>query len=375
MSRILIVDDDLELCRSLSRAFSQLRPDLAILTANSAAQAVRMMQERSVDIVLTDLQMPEMDGFELVSWLRSHCPDVSVFTMSAYGTQETPTQTASVGAVDFFRKPVDPTALLARLTDALAQTVHGHLNYVSLASFLQLLEMERKSCTLAVSYGDSVGHLVVRRGQLVSARSGQRQGQDAAITIIAWPYPSISISRDCSDAPSTIQSSLGFIIMEAMRLQDEAALSAAKAEGHGSVWPTPRRTWRPTGTPNSDVPPPDSSRSRNGESLLPSGARGMAVVETATGNVLRAASREDCPIGELARMASQLLIQEAQTLEMCGNGAGEGVEELVLSTSSRCDVIRPLGANEFALLVFAPEETNLVMARIELEHFIANRRQ
>jgi hypothetical protein len=48
----------------------------------------------------------------------------------------------------------------------------------------------------------------------------------------------------------------------------------------------------------------------------------------------------------------------------------EGVEELVLSTSSRCDVIRPLNQHAFALLVFAPEETNLVMARIELEQFI-----
>jgi DNA-binding response OmpR family regulator len=371
MSRILIVDDDLELSRSLARAFGKLRPDLAILTAPSAAQAIRMMQERSVDIVLTDLQMPEMDGFELLAWLRSHCPDVSVFMMSAYGTSETAAKIGSLGGLDYFPKPVDATAVLARLTDALAQSVHGHVNYVSLASFLQLLEMERKTCTLSVSYGDSTGYLVVRRGQLVAARSGEKSGEEAAITIVAWPYPSISISRQCVETPVTINSSLGFILIEAMRIQDEAARNAPVAEGHGSVWPTPRRTWRPTGTPASDKPPPDSSRGRNVELSLPSGARGMALVETATGNVLRAASRDDCPLGELARMASQLLLQEAATLELCSIGSGEGVEELVLSTSTRCDVIKPLGATEFALLVFAPEETNLVMARIELEHFIA----
>lgn len=371
MSRILIVDDDPELSRALARAFSKLRPDLAVLTAHSGARAVQLMQERSVDVVLTDLQMPEMDGFELLTWLRSHCPDVSVFTMSAYGTPATAAQVDSLGGLDFFSKPVDATAVLSRLTDALAQSVHGHVNYVSLASFLQLLEMERKSCTLNVSYGDSSGYLVVRRGQLAAAGIGDKRGEEAAITIVAWPYPSISISRHCVDAPSTIQSSLGFIVMEAMRLQDEAARNAHVDGGYGSVWPTPRRTWRPTGTPGSDQPPPAASKAERADSILPSGARAMALVETATGNVLRAASREDCPIGELARMAAQLLLQEAATLELCGNGSGEGLEELVLSTSSRCDVIRPLGATEFALLVFAPEETNLVMARIELQHFIA----
>ncbi len=371
MSRILLVDHDQELSRSLARAFGKLRPDLAFLTAPSAGQAMQMMRERSVDIVLAELQMPGMDGLELLGWLREHCPDVSAFVMSAYGTSETAAQVEAVGGVDFFAKPLDATAVMARLTDTLAQSVHGHVSYVSLASFLQLLEMERKTCTLNVSYGDSAGCLVVRRGQLVAARIGDKSGEEAAITIVAWPFPSISISRQCVEIPSTIQSSLGFIVMEAMRLQDEAARNAPPTDGHGSVWPTPRRTWRPSTLTASDRPPPDSSRGRNGELALPSGARGMALVETATGNVLRAASRDDCPIGELARMASQLLLHEAATLELCSNGAGEGVEELVLSTSTRCDVIKPLGATEFALLVFAPEETNLVMARIELEHFIA----
>jgi hypothetical protein len=67
-------------------------------------------------------------------------------------------------------------------------------------------------------------------------------------------------------------------------------------------------------------------------------------------------------------MASQVLLQQASILKLCIET--EGVEELVLSTSSRCDVIRPVTANAFALLVFAPDETNLMMARIELDQFI-----
>jgi CheY-like chemotaxis protein len=375
MSRILIVEDDPEQARALSRAFSKLRPDLAILTAANGAEAMRLVSERSVDVVLTDLQMPEMDGFELIRWLHAHRPDIAVFSMSAYGAPSTAAQVGALGAIEYFAKPVDPSAVLARLTDSLAQAVCGQVHYVSLASFLQLLEMERKTCTLTVSQGDKTGLLAIRNGVLVAARTAELQGQAAAISIVAWSFPSIVISRHCDDAPSTIQSSLGFIVMEAMRVQDEAARASARgADGNGSAWPAPRRTWRPSIAP-SDRPAPESSRGRNGEAVgLPSGARGLALVETTTGNVLRAASRDDCPIGELARMASQLLLQEAATLQLSGGADGEGVEELVLSTSSRCDVIRPINVNEFALLVYAPEETNLVMARIELEHFIATHR-
>jgi CheY-like chemotaxis protein len=373
MSRILIVDDDVELLRSLSRTFERLRPDLKFLTAQDGAQAVRLLSQSEVDVVLTDLQMPGLDGFELLSWLREHRPNVSAFTMSAFGTAETARQVSALGVVEHFAKPIDATRVLANLTDALAQTVSGHVNYVSLASFLQLLEMDRKTCTLTITHGHQSGVLVVRRGVLVSARTGEQQGEPAAVTIVAWAYPTIGISRQCDEGPSTIHSSLGFIVMEAMRVQDEAArLSTGASDRNSSVWPGPRRTRRPSGLPSER--PPESTNGKNGDMGLPSGAHGLAVVETATGNVLRAASRGDCPIGELARMASQLLLQEAATLELCSAAEGEGVEELVLSTSSRCDVIRPLGKNEFALLVFAPEETNLVMARIELDHFIATYR-
>jgi hypothetical protein len=148
---------------------------------------------------------------------------------------------------------------------------------------------------------------------------------------------------------------------------DEAARHRGNKEASGSGWPIPRRTWRPA----QNQPPGATFESSRppGELGLPGGASGLAVVETSTGNVLRSASREDCPIGDLARLASQLLLQEAATLRLCGDA--EGVEELVLSTTTRCDVIRPLSATEFALLVFIPEETNLVIARLELDHFIA----
>jgi len=384
----LIVDDDAVQARALARAFSQMRPELTVLTANSGLDATRLMSERGVDLVLTDLQMPEMDGFELVAWILSHCPDVAVFTMSAFGSEQTASRLESLGAIEYFTKPLDAKLALARLSEALSQSVHGHVQNVSLASFLQLMEMERKTCSLTIRSDDKLGVLVVRKGELIDARSAELRGEAAAIAIIAWPNSSITISRHGESGPAAIQKPLGFIVMEAMRIQDEVARNApAPSDSNGSLFPVARRSWRPNGAGsepspslNASLSPSPSLSPANGSSLpaacdlgLPSGASALAIVETATGAVLHFAAKDRCPVAELARSAALVVRHQVNTLSLCNEH--EGIEELVLSTSTYCDVIRPIGngLTQFALLVFTPEETNLVMARLELERFIAGR--
>jgi CheY-like chemotaxis protein len=374
VTRLLIVDDDELQARALARAFSRLRPDLTLLTASSGAEATRLMSERGFDLVLTDLQMPEMDGFELVAWILSNCPDVAVFTMSAFGSEQTTSRLDGLGGIEYFTKPLDVKPALDRLTDAIDQSVRGHVQNVSLASFLQLMEMERKTCNLTIRCDDKVGVLVVRKGQLIDARSGELNGEDAAISIIAWPNSSIVISRHGEVGPPVIQKPLGFIVMEAMRVQDEAARNAP-TPSNGSAFPTARRSFRPNGAIcEPSLPPANGSDLSAARAVgLPSGASAIAVVETATGAVLQFAAKDGCPLAELARSAALVVRYQVKTLSLCSSN--EGLEELVLSTTSYCDVIRPIGKDfaHFALLVYTPEETNLVMARLELDSFIASR--
>jgi hypothetical protein len=224
------------------------------------------------------------------------------------------------------------------------------------------MEMERKTCSLTVNCEDHMGLLVLRKGELIDARTGDMQGEPAAIRIIAWPNPSISISGYGELGERRIETPLGFIVMEAMRVQDEAARSAPLPEG-ASELPPARKSVRPP--PRLSSAPPTET--------LSFGTTAVAIVDTATGSVLRSAARDGCPIGELARTASQVLRQQAVMLDLCDRT--EGIEELVLTTTTHCDVIRPLDSQEFALLIFVPDETNLVMARLELQRFVNTKPQ
>jgi len=222
MTRVLIVDDDAAQLRSLARSIAARRDDLTVVTAGNGVEAIRELEAGAVDLVLTDIQMPEMNGFELLAWMLKNQPHVSVFTMTAYPDHESMARLRELGDVECFTKPLDVQTLIDRLSETVSDGMRGHVRNISLASFLQLIEIERKTCTLVVESGQSLGHLYLWEGSLVDARTASGRGEAAAYAIMAWPAPAITILSHCATEERTVDSPMSFIIMEAMRLKDEA---------------------------------------------------------------------------------------------------------------------------------------------------------
>ncbi|MBT8397273.1 MAG: response regulator, partial [Gemmatimonadetes bacterium] len=83
LSRILLVDDERDLCRTLGAHLSDLGHE--VLSVQSAEEALNVVTEFSPDIVLTDVQMPGMDGFELLDRLRDSSPELDVVVITGYG--------------------------------------------------------------------------------------------------------------------------------------------------------------------------------------------------------------------------------------------------------------------------------------------------
>ncbi|NOX80450.1 MAG: DUF4388 domain-containing protein [Deltaproteobacteria bacterium] len=97
----------------------------------------------------------------------------------------------------------------------------GRIEGVSLASFLQLLEQERKSCTLIVSSGDQEGRFYFEEGVLVDAGSDGENGQEAASAILSWPHPSFSVAK-AEDRMHRITLPLAHILLAAAKVHDES---------------------------------------------------------------------------------------------------------------------------------------------------------
>ncbi|HEY4444098.1 MAG TPA: sigma-54 dependent transcriptional regulator [Steroidobacteraceae bacterium] len=106
---VLIVDDEPDLCELLSITLQRM--DLSPRTANTVAVAQRMLKTEQFDLCLTDMQLPDGDGLELVKWIQQHCASVPVAVITAHGNMETAVRALKLGAFDFVSKPLDLAGL------------------------------------------------------------------------------------------------------------------------------------------------------------------------------------------------------------------------------------------------------------------------
>ena len=113
MARILAVDDSSSMRRMLNFALSNGGFD--VLEAEDGQQALEIAQSEDVDLVLTDINMPRMNGFELIEKLRE-LPSykfVPILTLTTESSVEKKARGRAAGATGWIVKPFDPTQLLS----------------------------------------------------------------------------------------------------------------------------------------------------------------------------------------------------------------------------------------------------------------------
>ncbi|MBK8994233.1 MAG: sigma-54-dependent Fis family transcriptional regulator [Myxococcales bacterium] len=101
---VLVVDDEPANVASLEKIFG--REGMRVLSADGAKSALELARKHRVQVVLTDLMMPGVNGVELLRALKEISPDTEVVLMTAYGTVETAVQAMREGAYDFVEKPL-----------------------------------------------------------------------------------------------------------------------------------------------------------------------------------------------------------------------------------------------------------------------------
>jgi len=101
---VLVVDDEPSNLTSIEKIFQ--KDGLRVKTAHSAREALDILRQHRIDVVLTDLMMPAISGLELLRAIKQISPDVEVVMMTAYGTVETAVQAMREGAYDFVEKPL-----------------------------------------------------------------------------------------------------------------------------------------------------------------------------------------------------------------------------------------------------------------------------
>lgn len=118
-ARILVVDDEPSIRTVLKAHLS--RDGHEVLVAPGGAEAVALLSTEPVDLVISDLKMPGMDGMELLAWCAREQPGLPVIVITAHGTIDTAVEATKHGAIAFLEKPITLQKLLRAVEQALAR--------------------------------------------------------------------------------------------------------------------------------------------------------------------------------------------------------------------------------------------------------------
>jgi len=226
IKKVLIVDDDQEMLLSLKEGLEKYDETFSVLMAGDGLIAMEKLKKLPVSLVVTDLKMPRMDGFTLLARIMEQYPDIPVIIMTGYSTPEMQKLAREGGAVGYIEKPFMIDDLAKKIMTAMRkESEGGTLHGISSGMFLQLIEMEQKTCTIRLVDKSSgkQGVLFFRDGELLDARINGLQGVKAAYEIFSWDEVTLSIQNVCPQKEKKIESDLQVVLLEAMRLKDEAA--------------------------------------------------------------------------------------------------------------------------------------------------------
>lgn len=218
---VLIVDDEKTFLLSLKDGLRVHAEKFRVLTAESGKEAVSLLRALPVDLLITDLKMPEMDGFELLAWVTREHPDLPVIVMTAFGTPEIESRLAEIEALQYLEKPLALADLENAIFTALKAKAHSYIRGITLATFLQLMHMERKTCTLKIRLGEKYGYLYLKGGELLDAECGALRGEDAAYEIMGWDDAEIEMDTTCRRQERVIRLGLEHLLIDAFRKKDE----------------------------------------------------------------------------------------------------------------------------------------------------------
>ena len=353
VTSLLLVDDDAFVRGALARALNRAGA-FSVLPAADGQQALDVLAAERVDAILTDLQMPVMDGLTLLGHLFERGIRLPVAVMTGHAIAPAMRQQlAAYGIAATFTKPVDISVLADELQRVLDPETVGRIRGITLFGFLQLLEVEQKTGLVVVHAGGQEGRLYFADGALVHAHTRGLGGVEAAYEILTWPDPTVEIFYKRRAREQTVEERLQHVLMEAARLLDERGRDAAPAAAPAAP---PRRVH------DFDTLPAQAELEA---ALEIDGAVGVALVHVGSGMTLGMAGGTaalDMEVaGSAAAEVARAKLRTIGTLKL-----SDAIQDMMITLGRQYHLIRFVAPDVFIYLILDRERASLGMARHRL---------
>ena len=217
----------------LQRNLNKGMKDVEILAAKSGEEALALLSDRPVNLVITDINMPGMSGLDLLVEINNRFPGTGVIIMTAYPSNAYEDKAIMSGSLRFIEKPFDIKEVRAIVEEVLktSEGFQGTVDGVSLMDIVQFNGLSRATAALKVTAGDREGMIFFKEGEVVHAMSGKQIGEEAFFTILAFNGGSLQNIRGVQPPVVSIHKSIEALLFETAVKSDELAGTVEQDEG------------------------------------------------------------------------------------------------------------------------------------------------
>lgn len=218
---VLLVEDEAATLRFYQTGLKGLQ-GWTILSAVDGRAALDVLRQQSVNVLVTDLNMPVMDGYRLIAAVHGLYPSMPVIVLTSLPAGEPQDRATQLGALRVLSKPVRLSQLMEEIKLLGSREAPGQVKGIGLGSLLQLMAWESKTCTITVRSGEHIGHLYISGGRLIHAISPTEEGLMAAYIVLSWESPLVEFVDTCRVMPA-IEISTEELLMNLAVFRDHQA--------------------------------------------------------------------------------------------------------------------------------------------------------
>jgi CheY-like chemotaxis protein len=240
--KILLLDDDLdflELYREMLSQHLSCLPEVRV--ASTGARALAMLESESYHLLIVDLNMPKMDGLQVLSIARRKYPELRLVILTGIREEQFRTRAYAMGVDQYWIKPESDQEMglfMESIESLLSREASGGFRGVQSKSLVDIVQLEclsQSSTVLKITHGMAEGKIWIQNGEVIHAEAPGLTAEPAFQRILTWKTGSFENLTADPAQPRTIFTSYQGLLLNTAQAFDEAASQVAQAPVEGAA--------------------------------------------------------------------------------------------------------------------------------------------
>lgn len=221
--KVLVVDDEEDLTWSISKNLSRDKDNFEVICVNSGDEALNLLAQVPVDLVVSDIRMPGISGLDLLLEIKKEYPNTRAIIMTAFGSADVQKEATERGSLFYIEKPFEIDDLRGIIQKALSEKkgFDGKVTDFQLSDLIQMNILGRMVAALIVNKDNQQGIIYFSEGNITHAMCGSLKGDEAFYRIMSWEDGKFEFRKGEIPEEESITKGWQSLLLEGMRRKDE----------------------------------------------------------------------------------------------------------------------------------------------------------